>query len=159
MVYPFFQLFDFQTPSYQIPGAPIMPIDDVRVFIKLGLWGQAGTDDGIDRLEQECEKDPEKLSRSLKWTDPELVPKHLFPKNFVKRERKALSTTSDGGTTTSTYNPCYDLRLSPLLAEDLSNLPKAYIQACEFDLLRDDAIFYEKRLREGEIQDQVHDDR
>jgi acetyl esterase/lipase len=159
MVYPVFQVFDFQTPSYQIPWTPIMPKDDVRAFIELGLWRQAGSGDGIYRLEQECEKDPEKLSKFLKWTDPELVPKHLFPKNFVKRERKALSTATNEGTTTSTDNPCYDLRLSPLLAEDLSNLPKAYIQACEFDLIRDDAIFYEKRLREGEVQDQVHDHR
>jgi acetyl esterase/lipase len=136
-----------------------MPKDDIRAFGEL-YWGQDfGTDDAIDRMERQCEKDPEKQSESLKWTDPEFVPKHLFPKNFVKREKKALSTAMVGEKSTSTYNPCYDLRLSPLIAEDLSNLPKAYIQACEYDLIRDDAIFYEKRLREGRVQDQVHDHR
>ena len=34
----------------------------------------------------------------------------------------------------------------PLMASDLSNLPPAYILACEHDTLRDDALLYAKRL-------------
>lgn len=34
----------------------------------------------------------------------------------------------------------------PLMAEDLSNLPPAYILACEYDTLRDDALLYAHRL-------------
>ncbi len=37
----------------------------------------------------------------------------------------------------------------PLMAEDLSSLPPAYILACEYDTLRDDAILYAQRLEKS----------
>ena len=37
----------------------------------------------------------------------------------------------------------------PLMAEDLSNLPPAYVQASEYDTLRDDALLYAGRLKES----------
>ena len=37
----------------------------------------------------------------------------------------------------------------PLMAEDLSNLPPAYVQASEYDTLRDDALLYAGRLEES----------
>jgi acetyl esterase len=41
-----------------------------------------------------------------------------------------------------------DWRLSPILAEDLSNLAPAYIAVCEYDPLRDEGIAYATRLTE-----------
>ena len=35
------------------------------------------------------------------------------------------------------------------MAEDLSNLPPAYVQASEYDTLRDDALLYAGRLKES----------
>lgn len=37
----------------------------------------------------------------------------------------------------------------PLMAHNLSGLPPAYILACHYDTLRDDAILYSKRLQEA----------
>ena len=37
----------------------------------------------------------------------------------------------------------------PLMAEDVSNLPQAYVQASEYDTMRDDALLYAKRLKES----------
>ena len=37
----------------------------------------------------------------------------------------------------------------PLMAEDLSNLPPAYVQASEYDTMRDDALLYAERLKES----------
>ena len=46
--------------------------------------------------------------------------------------------------------------LSPLIAEDLTELPSAYIVACEYDVLRDDSLLYGRRLEAAGVKTQVH---
>ena len=40
---------------------------------------------------------------------------------------------------------------SPLFTPDLTDLPPAYITTCQHDVLRDDGIFYAKRLRHAGV--------
>ena len=47
--------------------------------------------------------------------------------------------------------PPTDVRLSPLLAPSHANLPPAFIQAMGQDVLKDDAVVYEKVLREAGV--------
>ena len=37
--------------------------------------------------------------------------------------------------------------VSPLLAKSLEDLPPAYVTTCEFDILRDEALLYVKRMK------------
>ncbi|KAH9900681.1 Alpha/Beta hydrolase protein [Cubamyces lactineus] len=54
------------------------------------------------------------------------------------------------------YNaPPSDPRCSPLLYQSHEGLPKAYIQAMDLDLLRDDAFVYAEVLREAGVQVKV----
>ena len=45
-----------------------------------------------------------------------------------------------------------DVYFSPLLADDMSGLPHTYIITCEQDVLRDEGIIYNARLREAGVQ-------
>jgi acetyl esterase len=47
--------------------------------------------------------------------------------------------------------------LAPVLAEDLSGLPRAYIATCELDPLRDEGATYAERLRDAGV-DVTHED-
>ena len=44
-----------------------------------------------------------------------------------------------------------DYRVSPLMADDMSGLPKTLIITGEFDVLRDDAVLYRKRLQQAGV--------
>lgn len=44
-----------------------------------------------------------------------------------------------------------DYRVAPLMADDMTGLPKTLIITSEFDVLRDDGILYKKRLQEAGV--------
>jgi acetyl esterase len=45
---------------------------------------------------------------------------------------------------------------APARAEDLSNLPPAYVTTCEFDPLRDEGIIYAQRLLQAGVSTELH---
>lgn len=66
-------------------------------------------------------------------------------KNNLAMWRNYLKNGDDG---LGTY-------LIPMKTEDLSNLPAAYIEAQEMDILRDEAIAYQKRLQEAGVKTEL----
>ena len=48
-----------------------------------------------------------------------------------------------------------DPYFAPLLAEDLSDLPRAYVIALEYDVLRDDGILYSRRLEAAGVESEL----
>ncbi|KAK3793171.1 hypothetical protein RRG08_009470 [Elysia crispata] len=49
-----------------------------------------------------------------------------------------------------------DPRFSPLMADDVSGLPRTHIVAQRFDVVRDDGLLYAKRLRDAGVETSVH---
>ena len=44
-----------------------------------------------------------------------------------------------------------DPYFAPLMAKDLSNLPRAYVITAQYDVLRDDGIMYARRLQQAGV--------
>lgn len=74
---------------------------------------------------------------------------HAFDDEFPAVRQMAQAPLAayfaDGADVTDPY-------ASPLLADDLSGLPRAVILACEIDPVRDDALRYAERLREAGVE-------
>ena len=99
----------------------------------------------------------EKYGKFLNWRDiPEkYIPKDYRPPYRIKTPEEHMSTLNKLGFTRrdeiSHVISKFETGLAdplnfPLMAEDLSNLPPAYVLACEYDTLRDDALLYAQRL-------------
>ena len=87
----------------------------------------------------------------------------LYPVVSGKLERPSVDKNADAPVLTKTRMQCFidyyardeaDILqpyFSPLLAEDLRNLPPALIITCEYDPLHDQAQIYAERLQEAKI--------
>jgi len=147
LIYPALQAVDFQTPSYQSVD-PLLPRRAMAAFWTLYL---TGSEDGHEQLA----KNQHQMVSKVRIAAGRYVRHDLIPNDLVglysPPERDAdvklspnLASKIDilGG----------DPYLSPLLAEDLSDLPNAYVIACQYDVLRDDAILYAQRLSAAGIE-------
>ncbi|KRX17748.1 Importin subunit alpha-4 [Trichinella nelsoni] len=76
---------------------------------------------------------------------------HL-PKSFVLEAfSNAESCVQDENLAALMEPYIFDPNFSPLLSENLTNLPPALIVTCEYDILRDEGFFYAKRLKEHNV--------
>ena len=63
------------------------------------------------------------------------------------RLRRNASVVEDGTLWNKIKDTLLDQRLAPLLADDLSSLPAAFVLTCQYDVLRDEGIMYAKKLK------------
>ncbi|CAG5118573.1 unnamed protein product [Candidula unifasciata] len=80
--------------------------------------------------------------------------------NYVESSLGEYSLDYDKDVSQSVEAKVIDPFVSPLLAEDVSRLPQTYILVAEYDVLRDDGLFYASRLSNGNVSvrvDYIHD--
>ena len=87
----------------------------------------------------------------------------VYPVTDLSRNRRSHELFRDGFFLTEQQMAWYrghylpedeaalDPRVSPLLADDLSGLPPAYVTIGGFDVLRDETVAYAERLREAGV--------
>jgi len=149
LIYPALQAVDFKTPSFQSYD-PLLSTTATAAYYTTYL---TGSEDGYELLHSNAHQNIPKIRQAAnRFVKHALIPHHLIPSSYV-----APQVNDDD----STAAPPPDLPpslaakidvlssdayFSPLLAEDLTELPAAYVIACEYDVLRDDAILYGRRL-------------
>lgn len=90
---------------------------------------------------------PELRQNFGKLVDWNLVPKELIPKGYT-RPRNSGNAELASMLEEDITNPY----IFPLMADDLSQLPPAFILTIENDCLRDDGIIYAQRMKKAKSE-------
>lgn len=93
-------------------------------------FGDPNSGDDVDRIVTQEERDKAVQLRAL--------PKELHPDGDARLEQFVRG-------------PIFDPEISPLLADSLADLPRAYVVTCGHDPLRDEGLLYVKRLRSARV--------
>ena len=158
LLYPGLQSLDFLTPSYQkydkeFADEGVLPRKAVASALSLHLSGSRDTV-LIDQILSN--RHLTELFRSssycMDYIDHHIIPEELrhqtrdyvSPREQNHEEDKALWQSLEG-----TF---LDPRWAPLLRRELSGLPQTLVITCGFDCLRDDGIFYAKRLETSGVE-------
>ncbi|KRZ62697.1 Importin subunit alpha-4 [Trichinella nativa] len=150
LIYPFLQLLDLKTPSYrtalnEYAGTALLEPESLARYILMYL--------GLDT------KHTEALLKNSHWSLVDrygeqygyISHSHL-PKSFaLEAFSNAESCVQDENLAALMEPYIFDPNFSPLLSENLTNLPPALIVTCEYDILRDEGFFYAKRLKEHNV--------
>ena len=141
LIYPVLQMADFNLPSYQQNHAvPILLRARVAFYFLQYLCGEAYACQDL----LEGKHVPAELQLHYgRWLDPADLPAEIRERGFKRQMPSAYDC--------ELYHRVkagLGAEVSPLLADAdaLRAVPPAFILTCEHDVLRDDGIFYSKRL-------------
>jgi neutral cholesterol ester hydrolase 1 len=147
LLYPVMQMVDVYTPSYQQNAYdPILPREAVVWYITNYAFGHQKYNKAIlynNHTSAEFKKFLAEGPMNLKLIPErfQTSPNYVQP-NLDFGDSDLWSKVKDVLT-----NPAF----SPLLATDLTGLPAAIVLACQFDVLRDEALMYASRLEQAGV--------
>ncbi|KAG9352870.1 hypothetical protein JZ751_017446, partial [Albula glossodonta] len=143
LIYPILQMADFSLPSYQQNHAvPILFRGRAAFYYLQYLNGDMSVCQDV----LEGNHVPEELRMQYrKWLSPELLPPECKARGY-----KQVELSPHDGEVYHIIRRGLDPEVSPLLGEDdvIRRTPPAFILTCEYDVLRDDGILYQKRLED-----------
>lgn len=141
---PCLQAFDFNTPSYQSNADNgFLP----RYWmVNYWLWYAFGSYEhlrNIEFIENQHTSHEAKISEHAKRVDHNLLSRTLIDAAYVPNAVDFGNESLWGEVKDVFLNPYF----APLMAENLSGLPEAYVATAGWDVLRDDGLMYAKRLQ------------
>ncbi|NWI21135.1 ADCL4 protein, partial [Crypturellus soui] len=146
LIYPFLQGARFDLPSYeQNKGVPVLLR---KRTLSLGLKYINKEQSLIDEILKGAHIPRDLESKYEKWLNPDNIPEAFKPRDYQEGKKQSSEDLS------RLLKPFLDPVFSPLLAEDavIAQLPETFVLSCEFDVLRDDALLYKKRLEDHGIK-------
>ncbi|KAL7843406.1 hypothetical protein AOLI_G00249180 [Acnodon oligacanthus] len=144
LIYPALQMADFNLPSYQQNHAVPLLFRARTIFYYLQYLNG---DMSVSQDVLAGRHIPAELKQHYKkWLDPA----HLPPEFRERSDPKPKVATDHDGEVYHIIKDGLQPEFSPLLAEDdiLRLTPPTFILTCEYDVLRDDGILFQKRLKD-----------
>jgi acetyl esterase/lipase len=144
LIYPATQFLDFRMPSHQQnANSPILKRSHMGYFTSMYLFGNK-THQDVFTASRHVPKDIQEAVRAS-YINYDWLPKQFRDQSpytdagIIEGDLKIWNAIKD-----AVMNPY----MSPLLAKDLGNLPKAFLITCQYDVLRDEGYLYAQRMRE-----------
>eukprot|EP00058_Branchiostoma_floridae_P018224 XP_002603713.1 hypothetical protein BRAFLDRAFT_93072 [Branchiostoma floridae] len=150
LIYPGTQFVSLDTPSYRQSGH-VYPLTNEKVALFLSNYLVGDLSLVQTFLTHENLSDKFNSSHYADYLDP-----HLINPNIPPRPPGKKMSADEVGLKPKGANLLHPY-ISPLMAEqtDLKQLPKTYIAVCEHDSIRDNGIFFSKRLEKAGVQVQL----
>lgn len=148
LITPALQVFDLKTPSIQqndvLGGYYVLNQQDMAYYYLNYILGHDYTKNDV-KLMMDNKHITSKLKRSkfASHVDHKAIPKALYKDWYVPNKPDSGSAELENKIKAIITNQYF----APLMAEELHGLPETFISVSEYDVLRDDSIWYAKRLR------------
>ncbi|XP_074153738.1 arylacetamide deacetylase-like 4 [Sminthopsis crassicaudata] len=151
LIYPYVQGFNFQLPSYQQnKNVPFLTSNNLSTYMSLYLdfhpiWKST--------IMQNAHVPPEMWKKY-----GEIISANNIPKRFKERGYQPMSPGPFNEDAYLESKMLLEPKNSPLIADDdiIAQLPQTLLVSCEFDILRDDALLYKKRLEDQGVSVSWH---
>ena len=145
MVYPWLQLVDFNTPSWQF-NAEVSTLGKRTLleFVSNYLFGDWSHYDVLFANNHTSSDAKRSLATRLRLD--------ALPDDEIKQLYRPQSIQEGDSVFWNKHQHLFtDPYLNPLMADSLRGLPPAVISSCQYDVLRDDSYFYAGRLHEANV--------
>uniref|UniRef100_A0A8D0DKR3 Alpha/beta hydrolase fold-3 domain-containing protein n=1 Tax=Salvator merianae TaxID=96440 RepID=A0A8D0DKR3_SALMN len=147
LIYPVLQAVDFDLPSYQQNRAvPLLFRERLVFYVLQYVKGDASL---LHEVLRGLHVPMNLKLHFRKWLSADHIPKEFKARGY----KPAVPISCDEEVYEAVKGLC-DPECSPLIAEDavVCRLPEACIVTCEYDVLRDEALLYKKRLEDNGIR-------
>ena len=143
LLYPALQAIDFETSSYHLSITPVLTRREMAFYWLTYAQGHARNSAALLANNHTSPGVLEQFRRSrLNWSH---LPTEFNTKSVVSR----CNGCGDVKLWAEIENVFTNPYFAPLMAEDLRNLPTAYVVTANHDVLRDDGAMYAERLRQA----------
>ncbi|KAM9037830.1 arylacetamide deacetylase-like 4 [Sarcophilus harrisii] len=143
LIYPYIQGFNFQLPSHQQnKNIPLLTLSDLGLY----LCFYFDMDPSWTSIFMQNAHVPPEMQKKY----GEIINVNNIPKRFKERGYQPMSPGSFNEDAYLESKMLLQPTNSPLIADDdiIAQLPETLLVSCEFDILRDDALLYKKRLED-----------
>jgi len=144
LIYPALQLVDFQLPS-MLTNSQEFPLSSRDLMAYIATAYLNGSTNQYKAFSTNSQVSPA--------TRKQLSATHLdvdrLPKKYLIGYTRPTAHSGDERLWEEMKERMLNQYVSPLIAEDLSDLPMSYVFTCEHDSLRDDGFLYVHRLKEA----------